>query len=248
MIILVALVLIGVAVGVGVAVGTKKHGGSSTSLAAESATAGLSNNPSLSFTGTPTSSIQSSSSTSSPTSTSLSVLSAVYGASDVTDTAKSILPQKENIFIPTEPTLPFPDSWFGYRKCLALLLRYGSVDNQDLRTFIACEGTGNYTLVPGNVSLSPNTEATTNLGPSTSTFHIISVIWGPTEIRDSNIYQKLFDCASKSQAVSFSNEFFGQDTWNGTAKSAAVFYTTDNFSTVKNIFGREGQNASFSLL
>lgn len=147
--------------------------------------------------------------------------------------------------------MPFADPWYGNVKCLALLHLYNngttiSNNNLDLRTFIACEGTGNYTLVPGPVSLSPSTQSVTNLGPSTSTFHIISVVWGKAEIRDADIYQKLFNCASGNAAVTFSNDFFGQDTWNGTVKSAAIFYTTDNYSTLRSIFGREGQSAYFS--
>ena len=134
-----------------------------------------------------------------------------------------------------------PDPWPGVRKCLALLHSYGS----SIRTFVACDLSGPFTLLPGNVSLSPNTQEITRLGPSSPNFAIVSVVWGAAEIRDGNVYQALYDYKMNGSAVPFVNSRFGGDTLPGWDKSGVVWYTEDNFVTFNGIIAREGMKVTF---
>ena len=109
-----------------------------------------------------------------------------------------------------------PDPWLYVKKCLALLHSYGS----SIRTFVACDGDGPFTLVPGNVSLSPDTQEITRQGPSSPDFAIVSVVWGAAEIRDGAVYQALYEYKVNGSAVPFENSVFGADTLRARASLA----------------------------
>ena len=178
------------------------------------------------------------------TPTALTIIQAIYGGANVTTQARSVIPQGPYLILNMSNTAsPWgnPDPWPNVKKCLALLHSYGS----SIRTFIACDGSGPFTLLPGNVSLSPNTQEITRQGPSSPDFAIVSVVWGAAEIRDGNVYQALYEYKMNGSAVPFANSLFGTDTLPGWRKSGVVWYTEDNFLTFNGIFAREGMNVAF---
>jgi hypothetical protein len=134
-----------------------------------------------------------------------------------------------------------PDPWLNNKKCLALLHSFGS----SLRTFVACDSSGAFTLVPGNVSLSPGTLEITRQGPSNAGFALVSVVWGGAEIRDAAVYETLFQYKSNGSAVPFENWVFGADTLKGSGKSGVIWYTEDNFATIESIMAREHDSVPF---
>jgi len=133
------------------------------------------------------------------------------------------------------------DPWYGVKKCLSILHSYGS----SIRTFVACEGNGTFTLVPGDVGLSARTQEITRQGPSSSDFAIVSAVWGAAEIRDTTVYQAIYDYKRNGTQIPFNNVLFGKDTYYGEQKSGVIWYTQDNFKTFKSIYGRESSTASF---
>lgn len=174
----------------------------------------------------------------------LAIIEASYAGQMVTEQARTALQKGPNIFINlTDTNLPLgpPDPWFGVKKCLSILHSYGS----SIRTFVACNSDGNFELVPGNVSLSPNTQEITRLGPVVAGFAIVSAVWGAQEIRNSTIYARLVKCKQDNTPMTFSTSLFGNDTFFGTHKSGVVWYTEDNYSTIKSITTREGNTVSF---
>lgn len=134
-----------------------------------------------------------------------------------------------------------PDPWVNNKKCLALLHSYGS----SIRTFVACDSEGLFTLVPGNVSLSPQTQEITRQGPSSADFALVSVVWGSEEIRDEGVYENIYKYKTNGSAVPFGNSFFGRDTLPGWGKSGVIWYTEDNFLTFDSILAREGDSVPF---
>jgi hypothetical protein len=140
----------------------------------------------------------------------------------------------------TPPAGP-PENWIDNKKCLALLHSFGS----SIRTFVACDGAGAFTLVPGKVSLSPNTLEITRQGPSSADFALVSVVWGGAEIRDEGVYETLFQYKSNGSAVPFENWLFGRDTLPGAWKSGVIWYTQDNFATFESIYAREYDSVPF---
>jgi hypothetical protein len=134
-----------------------------------------------------------------------------------------------------------PDPWPDVKKCLALLHSFGS----SIRTFVACDGAGAFTLVPGNVSLSPDTLEITRQGPSSADFALVSVVWGGAEIRDEGVYETLFQYKLNGSAVPFEDWVFGRDTLEGWNKSGVIWYTQDGFATFESIVAREHDSVPF---
>jgi hypothetical protein len=128
------------------------------------------------------------------------------------------------------------DPWPGVDACLSILHSYGP----SIRTFVACKGQGGFTLLPGNVSLSPNTQEITRQGPSSPSFALVSVVWGAREIRDATVYEGLYGYHLNASAVPFENTVFGKDTFPKMKKSGVIWYTEDNFQTFKSVYSREG--------
>ena len=62
------------------------------------------------------------------------------------------------------------------------------------------------------------------------------------------MYQTLFNYAQDNQAIVFENNLFGVDPDFGNVKAAVIFYTTDNFDTIKTMHGIEGTNATFKFI
>lgn len=178
-----------------------------------------------------------------PSPTALAIIEAVYSAVNETVGAISAMQQGPYLSINMSNTSPWgsPDPWPNNRKCLALLHAFGT----SIRTFVACDGDGAFTLVPGNVSLSPDTQEITRQGPSSADFALVSVVWGGAEIRDEGVYETLFKYKSNGSAVPFENWLFGQDTLKGWGKSGAIWYTTDNFATFESIVAREHDSVPF---
>jgi len=177
------------------------------------------------------------------TPTALTIIEAIYAAVNVTTQARSIIQQGPYLILNMSDTDPWggPDPWPNVKKCLALLHSYGS----SIRTFIACDGDGPFTLVPGNVSLSPHTQEITRQGPSGPDFSIVSIVWGAAEIRDGAVYQELYEYKVNGSAVPFTNSVFGADTLPNWPKSGVIWYTEDNFLTFKSIFARENATVTF---
>ena len=179
------------------------------------------------------------------TPTALTIIQAIYAAVDITTKAKSYIQQGPYLVLDmsNSDTSPWgsPDPWYGVTKCLDLLHSYGS----SIRTFVACQRDGAFTLVSGNVSLSSHTQEITRLGPASPDFAIVSVVWGALEIRDSAVYQAVYEYKVNGSAVPFENSFFGIDTLYGMPKSGVIWYTEDNFLTFKSLYAREGSSVSF---
>jgi hypothetical protein len=173
----------------------------------------------------------------------LTIIQAIYAAVDVTAQAKASMPQGPYLVLNMSDTSPWagPDPWVDVRKCLALLHSWGS----SIRTFVACDSDGPFILLPGNVSLSLNTQEITRMGPSSPNFALVSVVWGAAEIRTADVYQALYQYRLNGSAVPFGNPFFEVDTLYGVKKSGVVWYTEDNFLTFKSIFAREGESVLF---
>ena len=173
------------------------------------------------------------------TPTALAIISAIYASVDKMNVAQAKLQQGPNIIINMSDTSSWVDvdPWVGVTKCLTILHSYGA---SSIRTFVACEGDGYYKLTPGPPSPYPETREITRQGPHDSNFSIVSVVWGSADITSQDVYTALVDYRKGGQAVPFTNEFFGKDTLYGGAKSGAIFYTLDNYSSFSNVGGREG--------
>ncbi|KAF2685845.1 hypothetical protein K458DRAFT_387798 [Lentithecium fluviatile CBS 122367] len=181
-----------------------------------------------------------------PTPTALEIKSAVYAAEDVTDVARQLSPRGSSLYIDmkedTATVFNLPDTWYNVRKCLSLLHSYG----ESIRTFIACDAFGEFVLPPGDVSLSKNTQEIASHSPNSTDFKIVSVVWGPSEIRDRAVDQALYDYKNNGSAIPFENSFFGgTDALPDFENSGVVWYTEDNFKTFKSIFAREGESVAF---
>jgi hypothetical protein len=122
-----------------------------------------------------------------------------------------------------------------------MLYQFGS----SIRTFAACDNDGPYTLVPGNITLSPRTQEISRQGPSSASFAIVSVVWGGLELRGSSLYSTLYAYKNNGTAVPFTNALFGEDTLLNSQKSGVIWYTEDNFKTFKSIFSKETGTVSF---
>jgi len=134
------------------------------------------------------------------------------------------------------------DPWPDVRKCLSLLHSFGD----SIRTFIACDGTGNFDLVPGNVGLSPNTQEITTHAPNSTDFTIVSVVWGLSEIRDKAVDQVLWEYKQNGSAMLFESSLFGnKDSMPNNLKSGIIWYTEDDFKTFKSVSAKEGDSAGF---
>lgn len=137
--------------------------------------------------------------------------------------------------------MPFYDDWYNNKKCLSFLYSYGS----SIRTFVACEGNGQITVAPGPIATNSYSQEITRQGPTLSDFAIVSVVWGSAEIRTSSVYSKIFNGRNSGLNVTFSNDYFGLDTLINSAKSGVIWYTEDNYTTFKSIYGREGNSSNF---
>ena len=149
--------------------------------------------------------------------------------------------QGPNLVLDMSNTSPWGDNdpWVGVKKCLSILYSYGTT----IRTFVACEGDGPFTLFPGNNKQS-HTNDITRQGPSSPNFAIVSVVWGAEEITSGSVYQSIYNYRTNKSAVPFSNELFGKDTLPSTVKSGVIWYTEDNFASFRGSFGREGDKVS----
>jgi hypothetical protein len=172
------------------------------------------------------------------TATSLTILDIYWETVEKTAAIGPMLQQGPDILIDTNNENPWnnPDPDPGQAKVISVLHAFGT----SIRTFVALAGSGSYNLVPGDVSLSPSTREITRQGPSDPSFAIVSVVWGPAEIRDPSVYQNIYSYAKNGSAIPFGISFFGQDTLLGHQKSAVIWYTEDNFKTVKSVSGFDG--------
>lgn len=152
--------------------------------------------------------------------------------------------QGRNLVVDMSNTDPWgsPDPWVGRYKCLSLLHSYGS---NTIRTFVACEGDGEFTLTPENATPSSHTQDITRQDPCSSDFAIVSVVWGNVEIRQESVYKTLCEFRGNGSAVPFGNDVFVTDMMIGQAKSGVIWFTDDDFSTVKSIYAWEGETAFF---
>lgn len=184
-----------------------------------------------------------SSGTSTSTATSLAIIDANYAGRNITSQALAGIQQGPNIVVNMTNTDPWgtPDPWFSVKKCLSILYSYGST----IRTFVACESNGAFNLAPGSSGPVGHVNDITRQGPSSRTFAIVSIVWGASEITDGAVYQSVYSYKINGSAIPFTNELFGKDTFPANSKSGVIWYTDDNFSTFKGIFGREGANVTF---
>jgi hypothetical protein len=163
---------------------------------------------------------------------------------DVTDIAQRSFPQGPDLDIDLSPTGTWDveDPWPNVRKCLSLLHSFGD----SIRTFIACEDFGKFTLVPGDVGLSQNTQEVSTHAPNSTDFSIVSVVWGSSEIRDKAVDQALWEYKHNGSAMLFDNSLFGnKDPIPGSLKSGVIWYTEDNFKTFKSVFAQDGNSVGF---
>jgi len=178
-----------------------------------------------------------------PSATGLSIIAAIYGDVDVTDKATAALQQGSRLVVDMSNIANWvgADPMVGSTKCLSLLHAFGS----SIRTFVACERDGTFTLVPGDVKSSPRTQEITRQGPRSRSFSIVSVVWGSQEIRTAAVYQSIYNAKRNGSAIPFSNDVFGSDTLENVRKTGVIWYTEDDFRTVKNIHAKEGVSVGF---
>jgi hypothetical protein len=158
----------------------------------------------------------------------------------VTQEAKTDFLKNNTLSIDSAP-FPLDDTWQDNFKCLSILHSVGS----SIRTFVGCENSGNYTLTTGKFQPTPYDQEITRQGPTTENFTLVSVVWGALEIRNQSVYQQLVQAKEQGTELTYSNELFGNDTLIGSAKSAVIWYTEDNFTTFKSISGREADTFTF---
>ncbi|KAF2018241.1 hypothetical protein BU24DRAFT_491241 [Aaosphaeria arxii CBS 175.79] len=247
------LIIVGVVVGVVLGTRTKSSNNEGTKLPAETASSIVSSQTAQTArtaqatTSTPSSSSATTtsrtSSASSSATASVTILQAIYATNDVTEKARNSLQQGANLVVDMDDKGPWaePDPWFGTNKCLSILHQAGT----SIRTFVACEGDGVFTLVPERVGPFPNAQEITRQGPKDNNFAIASIVWGKTELREGDLYEKVWDLKKNNTAVPFTNDFFGIDTHFGNGKSGVIFYTQDDFKTFRSLIGKEDGSTSW---
>lgn len=171
----------------------------------------------------------------------LSIIQAVYDASDVTDKARPVIQKGPYIILDMNNTGSWGVSDPGSTQCLALLHSNGAT----MRTFVACDGDGPFTLVPEYAIPSSHTQDTMPQGRNSSNFSIVSVVWGAQEIRDEAVYDALYDYKANGSTMLFGNELFRNDSLYGISKCGVIWYTEDDFRTIKSKFAMEGKSISF---
>lgn len=186
-----------------------------------------------------------STSTSTPTPSPFSLLSFLYGTSAVTSVAQQDLVNGQSMRIDTSTAnLPFtypygPGTAMGNTPAsIVALYEYGSNES----VFISAPNSGIYTIQSG--SSSKTYPVVKSQAPIGSPIQIVAVVWGLGLINNQTVNSQLYNAAMSSTNFTWSNEFFGIDTWSGTRKSGVIFYT-DNTGTLQYVTGIESTQSSF---
>jgi hypothetical protein len=182
------------------------------------------------------------------TSTGLSIDYFICGDSDQTTLAKSLFMSGSDIKISlAELVADFINSWSGTSKSsdtksITMLFEYDG----DLRVFVSSEYAGSsWTIYPGAVSLTLYTsEVVSYTKPSSAKITIVSVVWGIGVIATESVYEALYSYAAAGTSFTFSNTFFGKDTWYNYHKVGVIFYRDDS-GTLQHLIGDESSTVSF---
>lgn len=172
---------------------------------------------------------------------SLTVRSAIYDESDVTDKARSVMQKGPYIILDMNNTDAWGISDPSSIQCLAILHSNGPT----IRTFVACDGNGPFTLVPEYAIPSSYTQDIIPQKRNSSDFAIVSVVWGGKEIRDESVYDALYDYKANGSAMVFGNDLFRTDTLVGVGKTGIIWYTEDNYRTFESRVRTEGKSTLF---
>ena len=121
---------------------------------------------------------------------------------------------------------------------IVALYEYGSNES----VFISAPNSGIYTIQSG--SSSKTYPVVKSQAPIGSPIQIVAVVWGLGLINNQTVNSQLYNAAMSSTNFTWSNEFFGIDTWSGTRKSGVIFYT-DNTGTLQYVTGIESTQSSF---
>ncbi|KAJ4332072.1 hypothetical protein N0V95_009743 [Ascochyta clinopodiicola] len=229
---LIVLIIVGGVVGGVVGTRQKSTGASSVENSSQRPSSTQSQTPS-STSGTPT-----------PTSSPLVVLDANYGGSNISSEQLTRMQQDNQLVVNMSNPTPWTttDVWFGFQKCLSIL--YSS--NADIRTFVACQSDGTFTLGPGSDVSNSHSNIITRHGPSSNNFAIVSVVWGKLELREQDVYRTLYTYKINGSMMTLGNDLFGgSDTYVGAQKTAVIWYTEDDFKTFRGIYGKEGAIVKF---
>lgn len=185
----------------------------------------------------------------------LTIIQAIYAATDITPKARATIPQGPFLFVDMDntngPLDPWssPDPWEGVIKCLSLLL---SFLGRSISIFVACEHKGAFTLGP-NVNSTRMHEITPAEPCNSANFTLVGVVWGGTNITNKVVYNRLCDHKINGSPVTFEDALFRSPKMNPFEmnifppmnKTGVIWYTEDHFQTFKSIFAREGDTVTF---
>lgn len=184
-------------------------------------------------------------STSTPAPSAFSLLSFLYGTSAVTSVAQQNLVNGQSMRIDTSSAnLPFtypygPGTAMGNTPAsIVALYEFGSNES----VFISAPNSGIFTIQPD--SSSQTYPVVKSQAPIGSPIQIVAVVWGLGLINNQTVNSQLYNAAMSGTNFTWSNEFFGIDTWVGIRKSGVIFYT-DNTGALQYVTGIESTQSSF---
>ncbi len=161
------------------------------------------------------------------TPTGCEITSAIYGVNDVTSYAITNWQAGDNIEIDTDAIIgnaysPSQDPLYGSSKSIFVLYACGS----ETRSWVGADGTGSYTLSPGDISAQPSSSAVVPgwLAPNGNTWiTVVEVAYGLEQSRDPVAWDTIYDNAWNNEGISIVNELFG-DSWYGVVKTGVIWY------------------------
>ncbi|MCJ1396732.1 hypothetical protein MMC18_009624 [Xylographa bjoerkii] len=169
----------------------------------------------------------------------LEITCAHYGGVEYTALAKILFNEGENLRVHSvEPG--FPEPWKDVVKSISFLHDYG----QEKRVFVCAEYTSYHDLKAGPIEQSRDGRCTVNIveprpKPAGTSVEILAIVWGTKEVRNTAVDSYCYKQFHAGQPIQWNNDNFGGDTWRGTQKSGAIYYTRDGSKSIKSVSGRE---------
>jgi hypothetical protein len=160
------------------------------------------------------------------------ITSVVYGVNDVTSYATTNWQSGDNIEIDTDAIIgnAYPaseDPLDGSAKSIFVLYTCAG----ETRSWVGADGTGSYTLTPGDISTQPSSTLVVPgwVAPNGNTWiTIVEVAYGLAQSRDQDVWDTIYNDAWNSEGITLQNELF-TDSWYLTVKSGVIWYK-DNTS------------------
>lgn len=175
---------------------------------------------------------------------SLEIRCAHYGGVEATAVAKILFNEGENLRIHSvEPG--FEEPWKGVTKTVSFIYNF----SKEQRIFVCKEYSGEHDLKVGPIDKSHDGRCEVSIveprpKPAGSSVDILAIVWGPKEVRNPTVDAYCYKQFHDGAAIEWRNEKLGGDTWSGTPKSGAIYYTTDGGRTIRSVCGKEGSSTS----